>query len=93
MFGSAAHLDTVNYLYDQVDALGYYDVWLQEQVHPWSDANQTLSVNGVEYEVTGATYGPNGDVSSLLVAVDNLGCDAVSFPFSFPQRHISCLRD
>jgi len=73
-------MDTVNWLYDEVIAIGYYDVYLQEQVHSWSDSNQTLSVNGIEYDVNSATYGPNGVVSAPVVAVNNLGCALVSDP-------------
>jgi hypothetical protein len=71
-------MDTVNWIYDEVMATGYYDVYLQEQVHTWTDANQTLSINDVEYAATGATYGPNGDLSAPIVAVNNLGCALVS---------------
>ena len=71
-------MDTVNWIYDEVMATGFYDVYLQEQVHSWTDSNQTLSINGVEYDVRSATYGPNGVASAPIVAVNNLGCDLVS---------------
>jgi len=77
VFGSAAHMDTVNYLYNEVLATGYYDVYKQEQIHLWSDANQTLSIGGVAYTISSVTFGVNGNVTGGLVPVANLGCALV----------------
>ncbi|KAL3455592.1 hypothetical protein BJX64DRAFT_272109 [Aspergillus heterothallicus] len=80
VFGGRAHNDTVNWLYRELKRTGHYDVWKQPQVHLWSDAQQSLTVAGEDYEATAMTYTPSVDVTADLVVVDSLGCSAADFP-------------
>ncbi len=78
VFGSPGHNATVNYLYDQIAALGdYYDVELQPFVELYTDGTATLKVNGVDQEAGLFTYSPSGKFTQPLVSVSNFGCEAV----------------
>lgn len=78
MFGGPGHNATVNYLYDTVAALDYYDVRFQPFVELYTDGNASLKVNGVDQGAKLFTYSPSGKFSEALVSVANLGCNAVS---------------
>ena len=80
MFGSAAHNDTVDFLYHELKKTGYYDVWKQPQVHTWSKAESSLKSNGDSIEVAAMTYSPSVDVTAEVAVVSNLGCDAADYP-------------
>lgn len=78
VFGGDAHNEVVDWIYDELDATGYYDVVKQEQQHPWSKSEQTLSVDGKDLDPQTMTYSPDGDAKAELVVVENDGCDEVS---------------
>lgn len=78
VFGGPGHNATVNYLYDTVAALGYYDVRFQPFVELYTNGNASLKVNGVDQGAKLLTYSPSGKFSEALVPVANLGCNAVS---------------
>lgn len=80
VFGSPGHDATVEYLFEELSKLDYYDVSKQEFVELFSGGSGSLSVNGEEYEAALLTYTPNGDATGSLVAVENLGCEASDFP-------------
>ena len=80
VFGGAAHMDTVNYLYHELRKTGYYDVYKQPQVHLWSNADQNLTVNGDNVDASTMTYSPSADVTADLALVANLGCVADDYP-------------
>lgn len=78
VFGGDSHNEVVDWIFDELKATGYYDVEKQEQQHPWSKSEQSLTVNGVDQEPQTMTYSPSGEVKGQLVQVSNLGCEAVS---------------
>ncbi|KAL8920996.1 MAG: hypothetical protein Q9172_004238 [Xanthocarpia lactea] len=81
VFGSPGHNATVNYLYDQIAALGdYYDVELQPFVELYTDGTATLKVNGVDQEAGLFTYSPSGKFTQPLVSVSSSGCEAADYP-------------
>ncbi len=81
VFGGTGHNATVNYLYDQVAALGgYYDVKFQPFVETYSAGNATVKVAGADQDAQLFTYSPSGKFTEPLVAVANFGCNAVRKP-------------
>lgn len=74
--GSQGHNSTVNWLIDTLSATGYYDIEKQSFTVP--DASASLSVNNVTYEAAPMTFTAAGAPTGSLVAVANIGCDAVS---------------
>ncbi|KAL7274658.1 Leucyl aminopeptidase yscIV, partial [Rhizina undulata] len=82
-FGGTGHNLTVQYLYDTLSALDYYNVSLQEFVWEYADGSATFAADGTDYPSVYFTYSPstNGStVSGDLVAVANLGCDITDYP-------------
>lgn len=79
-FGGGGHNATVDWLYDTLEATGYYDVVKQPFTEIFSSGTATLSVDGEEVEAGIMTYTPGGTVNGPLVAVANLGCDAADYP-------------
>ncbi|PGH14894.1 hypothetical protein AJ79_02757 [Helicocarpus griseus UAMH5409] len=81
VFGTKAHNDTVDFLYNELKKTGFYEVSKQEQVHLWSKSESTFSVNGEEKESAPMTYSPSGDAKDTeLVLVNNLGCTPEDYP-------------
>ncbi|KAI0171479.1 hypothetical protein BJ166DRAFT_589542 [Pestalotiopsis sp. NC0098] len=80
VFGSAGHNLTVDYLYDTLSALDYYDVFKQPFVELFFEGNASLIVDGVDYEPGVMSYSPSGTFSAPLVLVSNLGCDVTDYP-------------
>lgn len=81
VFGSPGHNATVNYLYDQVTALGdYYTTEIQPFVELYSAGSVSLSVSGDALDAGIFTYSPAGKFTEPLAAVANFGCDAVRYP-------------
>ncbi|KAL8710771.1 MAG: hypothetical protein Q9220_004789, partial [cf. Caloplaca sp. 1 TL-2023] len=81
VFGGPGHNATVNYLYDQVSALGgYYDVEFQPFVELYTAGNASVKVAGVDQGAQLFTYSPSGKFTEGVVAVANLGCDAADYP-------------
>ena len=78
VFGGPGHNATVNYLYDQIKALGdYYDVELQPFVELYTAGSANVSANGEDQGAALFTYSPSGTFSEALVPVANFGCEAV----------------
>lgn len=81
VFASPGHNATVNYLFDELSALDYYDVSLQPFEALFSDGSESLTVNGADQNATLFTYTPSGSVNSTtIVAVSNLGCNSTDYP-------------
>ncbi|ETS74712.1 hypothetical protein PFICI_13196 [Pestalotiopsis fici W106-1] len=80
VFGSAGHNLTVDYLYDTLNALDYYDVFKQPFVELFFEGNATLVANEVDYAPGVMSYSPSGTFSAPLVLVSNFGCDVADFP-------------
>lgn len=78
VFGGAAHNETLKYIYDELVATGYYDVYYQPQIQVYAEADQSLSVEGDAIEAAAMTYSGSGNVTAELVVASNLGCNAVS---------------
>lgn len=79
-FGSGGHNATVDWLYDTLDATGYYDVVKQPFVELFAAADATLTIGGEEYENQPMTYTPGGTGSGSLLYVEGFGCTAEQFP-------------
>lgn len=78
VFGGPGHNATINYLYDQIAALGdYYDVKLQPFVELYTAGNASLKVGGVDQKAGLFTYSPSGKFIQPLILVANNGCVAV----------------
>ncbi|KAI4176358.1 MAG: hypothetical protein LQ343_001097 [Gyalolechia ehrenbergii] len=81
VFGGPGHNATVNYLYDQVAALGgYYNVELQPFVELYTSGSASVKVAGADQGASLFTYSPSGNFSEPLVAVANFGCEAADYP-------------
>lgn len=87
IIGSPGHNDTVYWLKDELEALDYYDVSLQNfftvamvsgQINEFSvsGGNGTAKADLLEYSASGKATAP-------LIVVPNLGCDAVSMSSFF----------
>lgn len=77
VFGHKGHQLTVDWLYRELKATGFYNVEKQEQVHLWSHADEDLQVAGQEVPGFAMSFTPSGDVTANVVLVSNLGCAAV----------------
>jgi hypothetical protein len=80
VFGSGGHNATVDYIYDTLNSLNYYNVVKQPFNEIFFDGDATISVDGKELNSTIMTYSPAGTVSAKLVLATNLGCEASDFP-------------
>ncbi|OJJ29949.1 hypothetical protein ASPWEDRAFT_121719 [Aspergillus wentii DTO 134E9] len=80
VFGGAAHTDTINYLYDELQKTGYYDVVKQPQTHLWTKSEQKLTVGGGSIAAGAMTYSPSVNVTAEVVVIDNEGCNAADYP-------------
>ncbi|KAJ5804174.1 uncharacterized protein N7518_000477 [Penicillium psychrosexuale] len=80
VFGSAAHNDTVDFIYRELKKTGYYNVWKQPQVHTWTTANTSLTREGESIKASAMTYSPSVEVTAELAVVSNLGCSASDYP-------------
>ncbi|VUC29781.1 unnamed protein product [Clonostachys rosea] len=80
-FGGGGHNATVDWLYDTLTALDYFDVVKQPFTELFHTAWGTLSIDGAKVEsMSTMTYTPGGTVSAPLVLVSNLGCSVDDFP-------------
>ncbi|PLB34907.1 M28 family metallopeptidase [Aspergillus candidus] len=79
VFGGVAHNETVDWLYEELKATGFYDVWKQPQVHQWTTADQTLTVSGEDLEAQTMTYSPSVKVEAELAVIPNVGCDKADY--------------
>ncbi|KFA53805.1 hypothetical protein S40293_01704 [Stachybotrys chartarum IBT 40293] len=81
--GSIGHNDTIDYIVEQLEALGdYYSI----EVQPWNGQIQqsgemSLFIDGVEYESQVVEFSSNASVADApLVAVADLGCFIEDYP-------------
>lgn len=79
-FGSKGHQATVDFLYDSLTALDYYDVYKQEFIAPFSAGSVALELGGVTVDAKVMTYSPSGSGDAGVVAVNSLGCTVEDFP-------------
>ncbi|KAJ1332066.1 aminopeptidase Y [Microdochium nivale] len=81
-FGGGGHNATVDWLYDELVATGFYNVVKQPFVELFSFGAATLDIAGNAYAPGVMTYSPGtvGTVAAPVVAVSNLGCDAADYP-------------
>lgn len=79
-FGSGGHNATVDWLYDTLDALDYYDVVKQPFSEIFFEGNSNITIDGSVIENTIMTYTPSGSVTAKLVYAPGLGCTAVEYP-------------
>lgn len=79
-FGSGGHNATVDYLFDTLNGLDYFDVVKQPFTEIFASAETSLTIGGEEVASDPLTYTPGGEASRPLVAIDNLGCTAEDFP-------------
>ena len=86
VFGSAAHNDTVDFIYRELKKTGYYNVFKQPQVHTWTTADSSLTFNGESIDATVMTYSPSVNVTAEIEVVSNLGCVASDYPSSVSGR-------
>ncbi|KAL8756956.1 MAG: hypothetical protein Q9184_004331 [Pyrenodesmia sp. 2 TL-2023] len=87
VFGGPGHNATVNYLYDQVAALGgYYNIEFQPFVETYSAGNASVNVAGADQDAQLFTYSPSGKFTEPLVAVANFGCNATDYPAPLTGR-------
>jgi hypothetical protein len=82
LMGTKGHNDTVNWLYNELTALGdYYNVTLQ----PWEgrvqiNGSASFVANGVNQPALVGGYSPSttGTITAPVINVANLGCNPVS---------------
>jgi Zn-dependent M28 family amino/carboxypeptidase len=79
-FGSKGHQATVDFLYDSLTALDYYDVYKQEFTAAFSAGSAALEVGGLTVTGRVMTYSPSGSGEASVVAVNALGCTVEDFP-------------
>ncbi|KAJ5689946.1 Peptidase M28 [Penicillium macrosclerotiorum] len=80
VFGSAAHNDTVDFIYRELKKSGYYHVWKQPQVHTWTKSESSLIFNDDSIEVAAMTYSPSVDVTAEIAVILNSGCSVADYP-------------
>lgn len=73
--GSPGLNASLQYVVDTLTALDYYDITLQNFTIPTSSSS--FSIDGTVYESSAFTFSPAGNVVAPVVAVANLGCNAV----------------
>lgn len=80
-FGSLAHNETTEWLYQTLKETGYYDVFKQPFIELFTAASVGFTANGETYPSEYFTYGPSAeDLSAPIVVVNNLGCDITDYP-------------
>ncbi|KAL9116302.1 MAG: hypothetical protein Q9187_007173, partial [Circinaria calcarea] len=80
LVGGAGHIATVDYLYNTLAALDYYDVQRQEFTVLISEGSANFTVGGKSQGAQLMTFSTSGAVSKELVPVSNLGCNATDYP-------------
>lgn len=81
VIGSAGFNNTVDWLYESVEALGdYWTVRRQPFTALYSNVDGDLTVDGTTFEPSFFEYSPGGTVTGELVPVDNLGCEQSDYP-------------
>ena len=78
--GSPGETDTIEWIYDSLVALDYYNVYKQVVYAIFSGANRFFSTNQKSHQAWPIAYAPSGSVNGLLVAAANTGCDESDYP-------------
>lgn len=80
-FGGGGHNATVDYIFETVEATGYYDVIKQPFTELYSEASGSIIIDDKEIASTPMTYTPGGSASgAALVKVAGLGCSSEDYP-------------
>lgn len=85
-FGGVGHNLTVDYLFNTLSAIDYYDVWLQKFELLYAAGDAKVQSEGATFTSLYFTYAPNsnGPITAELVPVANLGCELVRTLSSSP---------
>jgi len=91
--GTPGHVGTGDYVVSQLEALGgYYDISIQNfTVLAQTEGSGNLSVNGVDQGAELYEYSPGGNITAPIIAVANLGCEAVSMPAMLTYQHANTM--
>ncbi|PBP17070.1 putative leucine aminopeptidase 2 [Diplocarpon rosae] len=76
--GSPGHDSTVNYIVEQLEATGYYNVKRQKFVASYQRA--WAWGNGAEFEAEPFIHSPPANVTSAVASVDHGGCTQGNYP-------------
>ncbi|CAL3969033.1 unnamed protein product [Diplocarpon coronariae] len=76
--GTAAHAETLSYIYSQLNHTGYYNIDTQRFTASYDHAE--LMVNRVSYKSLAFTFSPLANVSTSLVAAERQGCAPEDYP-------------
>ena len=80
-FGGSGHNATVDYVFDTVEATGYYDVIKQPFTELYAEASGSIKIGDEEVASIPLTYTPSGSASgAALVKVAELGCSSENYP-------------
>ncbi|KAF1982168.1 Zn-dependent exopeptidase [Aulographum hederae CBS 113979] len=83
VIGSPGHQGTVDWIYDSLDELDYYDVVRQPFVALVQTVGEgNVTVKGEVLEAALMEYSPGGQVTAPIVAVANIGCEPADYPAS-----------
>ncbi|PYH42513.1 leucine aminopeptidase 1, partial [Aspergillus saccharolyticus JOP 1030-1] len=94
VFGGAAHNDTLNYIYNELQATGAYELQRQPQIHTWTTSNQSLTTagDGRSIPAHSMTHSPNTNVTADLGLVAQLGCSPDDYDASSSSGKILLAR-
>lgn len=70
----------MNFLYDELERTGYYNVYKQRQAYTWARTYHNLVIDGVQKDARSLMYSPDGNITAELVLVSNFGCSASDYP-------------
>ncbi|KAM0270452.1 hypothetical protein ACHAQH_009409 [Verticillium albo-atrum] len=79
-FGSGGHNATVDYLYETLSKLDYYDVVKQPFSEIFATGTSTLTADGAKIDSNIMTYTPGGSEKGPLFHVPGVGCAVSDFP-------------
>ena len=78
VFGSPGHVNTVEYLKENLEALdGYYDIQLQPFNALYATGNASLSVSEEDQNAFLFSFSPSGSIEAPFVVVNDVGCNSV----------------
>ncbi|RAH87246.1 transferrin receptor [Aspergillus japonicus CBS 114.51] len=80
VFGGAAHNDTLDYVYHELNATGAYDLHRQPQIHTWTKHSQSVTTaEGHSMTAYRMTHSPSTNVTAELALVPQVGCSAEDY--------------
>lgn len=80
VFGGKGHNATVDWLYESLTKLDYYDVTKQPFTELYAAGTADITVDGEPLEAAIMTYTPAGSGSGSLILASNVGCTAEDYP-------------